>query len=90
MRSIFKGLIRLYQIMLSPVIGQHCRFTPSCSNYAIEALEKHGTFRGGWLAIKRLSSCHPWHEGGHDPVPPCGCHGKQHDDSGHHTENNRL
>lgn len=69
MNKIFIFLIRVYQVTLSPVFGQHCRFTPTCSNYAIEALQKHGIFRGGWLGLKRLFSCHPWHEGGYDPVP---------------------
>ncbi|MDH5517027.1 MAG: membrane protein insertion efficiency factor YidD [Gammaproteobacteria bacterium] len=69
MHKLFIYIIRAYQIVLSPVFGQHCRFTPSCSNYAIEALQKHGILRGSWLASKRLLSCHPWHEGGYDPVP---------------------
>jgi len=69
MHKLFIYIIRAYQIVLSPVFGQHCRFTPSCSNYAIEALQKHGILRGSWLATKRLFSCHPWHEGGYDPVP---------------------
>ena len=69
MNKIFIFLIRVYQVTLSPVFGQHCRFTPTCSNYAIEALQKHGILRGGWLGLKRLFSCHPWHEGGFDPVP---------------------
>lgn len=62
-------LIRGYKIFLSPVFGQHCRYTPTCSTYAIEALEKHGAIKGTWLAAKRLVSCNPWHEGGYDPVP---------------------
>ncbi|MFW8566127.1 membrane protein insertion efficiency factor YidD [Orrella sp. 11846] len=62
-------LIRVYQFFLSPWIGSQCRFTPSCSNYAIEALKKHGTLKGSWLMIKRIFRCNPWHEGGHDPVP---------------------
>ncbi|MDH5391843.1 MAG: membrane protein insertion efficiency factor YidD [Gammaproteobacteria bacterium] len=69
MRRLFIYIIRAYQIVLSPVLGQHCRFTPSCSSYAIEALQNHGILRGSWLATKRLFSCHPWHEGGYDPVP---------------------
>lgn len=69
MRSILIAFIRLYKILLSPFLGQHCRFTPTCSSYAIEAIEKHGVFRGSWLSLRRLSSCHPWHAGGYDPVP---------------------
>jgi putative membrane protein insertion efficiency factor len=69
MRQILIFLIRIYQITLSPFVGQHCRFYPSCSAYSIEAIEKHGAMRGSWLAVKRISRCHPWHEGGVDPVP---------------------
>ena len=61
--------IKLYQILLSPLIGPSCRFTPTCSNYAIEAINKHGPFKGLWLAIKRISKCHPWGGKGFDPVP---------------------
>ena len=61
--------IKLYQILLSPLIGPSCRFTPTCSNYAIEAINKHGPIKGFWLAIKRISKCHPWGGSGHDPVP---------------------
>lgn len=68
-RKLFIFLIRIYQVTLSPVFGQHCRYEPTCSNYAIEALQKHGIFHGGWLGLKRLVSCNPWHEGGYDPVP---------------------
>jgi len=66
-------MIQAYRYLLSPVIGTHCRYTPSCSQYALEALEAHGVLRGSWLAVKRVSSCHPWHAGGYDPVP-----GKEH------------
>ncbi|AGA88879.1 conserved hypothetical protein YidD [Thioflavicoccus mobilis 8321] len=69
MRKIIVGAIKLYQYVLSPLIGNHCRFYPSCSHFAIEAIERHGVFRGGMLTIGRLSRCHPWHEGGIDPVP---------------------
>ncbi|MES9828640.1 MAG: membrane protein insertion efficiency factor YidD [Candidatus Thiodiazotropha sp.] len=69
MRRIVIYLIKLYRTILSPFVGQHCRFYPSCSTYALEALEKHGTLQGLWLTIKRISRCHPWHEGGVDPVP---------------------
>ena len=61
--------IKLYQILLSPLIGPSCRFTPTCSNYAIEAINKHGPIKGFWLAIKRISKCHPWGGKGFDPVP---------------------
>ena len=62
-------LIRSYQVLISPYLGRHCRFTPSCSAYAMEAIEKYGAFKGGWLAIKRIGRCHPFCEGGYDPVP---------------------
>ena len=63
-------LIRLYQRTLSRVLPSTCRFTPSCSQYAVEALQQHGFWRGSWLALKRLARCHPFHPGGADPVPP--------------------
>ncbi|HYU70811.1 MAG TPA: membrane protein insertion efficiency factor YidD [Burkholderiales bacterium] len=62
-------LIRSYRYGLSPLLGMHCRFHPTCSEYALEALERHGTVRGMRLALARLGRCHPWHPGGHDPVP---------------------
>lgn len=69
-----KGLIRVYQLVLSPVLGQNCRYQPTCSAYAVEAIETHGAFKGGWLAAKRIGRCHPitWLGGGegYDPVPP--------------------
>ncbi|ABE51022.1 MULTISPECIES: membrane protein insertion efficiency factor YidD [Methylobacillus] len=63
------GLIKLYQWTLSPLLGQRCRFYPTCSQYAVEAIQKHGAWRGAFFTICRLSKCHPWHDGGHDPVP---------------------
>jgi putative membrane protein insertion efficiency factor len=63
------GLIRLYQIALSPLLRPSCRFDPSCSRYGIEAIRKHGPFKGGYLTIRRLLRCHPWGGHGHDPVP---------------------
>lgn len=62
-------LIRIYQYTLSPYIGRSCRYVPSCSVYSIEAIQKHGPIKGGWLAAKRVSSCHPWGGSGYDPVP---------------------
>ena len=62
-------LIRAYQLLLSPLLGASCRFTPTCSQYGIEAIRKHGPFRGGWLTLKRIARCHPWGGHGHDPVP---------------------
>jgi putative membrane protein insertion efficiency factor len=63
------GLIKLYQVTLSPFIGRSCRYTPTCSNYGIEAIQKHGPFKGTWLTIKRVLSCNPWGGSGYDPVP---------------------
>jgi putative membrane protein insertion efficiency factor len=71
MRFVLKYLIRGYQLAISPLLGPRCRFYPSCSHYAIEAIETHGALHGMWLTIKRISRCHPWHEGGFDPVPAC-------------------
>ncbi|MGN6353955.1 MAG: membrane protein insertion efficiency factor YidD [Parafilimonas sp.] len=62
-------LIKIYQKIISPILGPQCRFTPTCSNYALEAFKKYGVFKGGWLAIKRISKCHPWGKSGYDPVP---------------------
>jgi uncharacterized protein len=64
------GLVRAYQVLLSPIMGGGCRFTPSCSAYAIEAIERYGARRGVWLAMTRIARCHPWGGAGFDPVPP--------------------
>ena len=73
MRSVFSkvliAFIKAYRLVLSPWLGQQCRFHPTCSQYALEAVEQHGPYRGSWLSLKRLASCHPWHAGGIDPVP---------------------
>jgi putative membrane protein insertion efficiency factor len=70
---ILSVLVRLYQLTLSPLLGGQCRFYPSCSAYALDALAIHGAVRGSALAGKRLLRCHPWNPGGYDPVPECGC-----------------
>ena len=75
MRFVLKILIRAYQLVISPLLGPKCRFYPTCSHYAIEAIEIHGALRGIWLTIKRIGRCHPWNEGGFDPVP---CHSMKH------------
>ena len=66
---LFTALIRFYQYFISPLLGSRCRFYPSCSDYAIEALDRHGALHGTWLAVRRLCRCHPWHPGGFDPLP---------------------
>ncbi|MBN8426626.1 MAG: membrane protein insertion efficiency factor YidD [Xanthomonadales bacterium] len=70
MRRILIALLRLYKRFISPLLGQHCRFHPSCSEYAMQALDVHGVLKGSWLTIKRLARCQPFCEGGLDPVPP--------------------
>ncbi len=67
--QILIGLVRAYQFTLSAVLPMSCRYHPTCSQYACEALARHGTLRGGWLAVARILRCHPWHAGGIDPVP---------------------
>jgi len=66
---IMIGVIRFYQYAISPYLPPSCRYTPTCSAYGVEALKKHGPFKGGWLTLKRMSSCHPWGGSGFDPVP---------------------
>ncbi len=62
--------VRAYRLVASPWVGRHCRFQPTCSAYALEALERHGGFKGGWLTLRRILRCHPFGPSGHDPVPP--------------------
>lgn len=69
MARLLMLMIRFYRFFLSPLLGSNCRFSPSCSSYALQAVEKYGALRGGWLAVKRILRCHPWHSGGADPVP---------------------
>ncbi len=64
-----RGLIRGYQLLVSPVLPASCRFMPSCSSYAMEAIHSHGPVAGSWLAARRICRCHPWNDGGYDPVP---------------------
>ena len=61
-------LIRFYQLFISPLLGNNCRYYPTCSQYAIDAIEKKGVLKGSWMAVKRICRCHPWHDGGYDPV----------------------
>lgn len=68
---VLGGVVRGYQLLISPILPPSCRFYPGCSDYAIEALHTHGAMRGGWLALRRVLRCHPWSRGGVDPVPAC-------------------
>ncbi|MFC4486394.1 MULTISPECIES: membrane protein insertion efficiency factor YidD [Tepidiphilus] len=69
MRRLLIALIRGYQVAISPWLGRNCRFYPSCSQYTLEAIERHGAVKGLWLGMRRVLRCHPFHPGGHDPVP---------------------
>jgi len=69
MKSILLALVTVYQYAVRPLLGAHCRFYPSCSEYAREAIARHGAARGASLAARRIGRCHPWHDGGYDPVP---------------------
>ena len=69
MTRLLIAMIRAYQRLVSPVLAPRCRFAPSCSSYAVEALQEYGAARGSWLALRRLARCHPFHRGGYDPVP---------------------
>jgi putative membrane protein insertion efficiency factor len=80
MRLVLASCIRVYQWLVSPLLGPKCRFHPSCSNYALTAIERFGAVRGSWLALRRIARCHPFHPGGYDPVPdpkPASVHHEQ-------------
>lgn len=70
MKYLLIGFLRAYRAVISPIYGEVCRYHPSCSAYALEAVREHGSIRGTWLAVRRLGRCHPWAAGGYDPVPP--------------------
>jgi len=69
MRALLVAALRAYQYLFRPLLGSNCRFYPSCSDYAMEAITKHGAIKGSWLAARRIARCHPYHPGGFDPVP---------------------
>ena len=69
MKQILRALIQCYRWFVSPLLGPNCRFHPTCSAYALESIERHGALGGTWLAARRICRCHPWNDGGYDPVP---------------------
>ncbi len=69
MQKVLIMAVKAYRLLLSPFLGNNCRYYPTCSEYAVIAIDRHGTVKGGWLAAKRIGRCHPWHSGGLDPVP---------------------
>ncbi|MFV2061425.1 MAG: membrane protein insertion efficiency factor YidD [Gammaproteobacteria bacterium] len=69
MQKILLSLIKFYKYFISPALGSHCRYEPSCSEYTHQAISAYGVFKGSWIGIKRISRCHPWHQGGYDPLP---------------------
>jgi uncharacterized protein len=69
-KYVLIGLLRLYRAFISPLYGQVCRYHPTCSAYALDAVREYGSIKGSWLAVRRLVRCHPWSPGGYDPVPP--------------------
>jgi putative membrane protein insertion efficiency factor len=69
MKKLLISLLRAYQYAISPLLGRNCRYFPTCSEYAVDAVQKYGAIKGGWLSAKRVCRCHPWHPGGYDPVP---------------------
>lgn len=69
MKLVLIALVRFYQYAISPLFGRRCRYFPTCSEYTVDAISKYGAIKGGWLGIKRIFRCHPWHPGGYDPVP---------------------
>jgi putative membrane protein insertion efficiency factor len=69
MKQVLLGLLRFYKRWISPALPPSCRFTPTCSEYTYDAIARYGVLRGGWLGLRRLGRCHPWHPGGYDPVP---------------------
>ena len=70
MKHVLIALLKAYRFAISPLYGQVCRYHPTCSAYALEAVTRHGSLRGSWLAVRRILRCHPWNPGGYDPVPP--------------------
>jgi putative membrane protein insertion efficiency factor len=84
-KTLLIALVNGYRYAISPMLGRHCRFVPSCSEYAVEALQAHGALAGAGLACARLCCCHPWHAGGYDPVPPAKSQNVTRDDDAQHA-----
>ena len=78
LNALLRGLIRAYQLLVAPLLPPSCRYVPSCSQYAAQAIAEHGSLRGSWLALRRLLRCHPWGGSGYDPVPPAHAHAHRH------------
>ncbi|MEX0429584.1 membrane protein insertion efficiency factor YidD [Nocardioides sp. DS6] len=78
MKYLLIGLLRLYRTFISPLYGDVCKYYPSCSAYALDAVREHGSVKGSWLAVRRVARCHPWAKGGFDPVPPSPLHQDRH------------
>lgn len=91
MKYVLIGLLRAYRTLISPLYGQVCRYHPSCSAYALEAVTVHGSVHGSWFAVRRLGRCHPWAAGGYDPVPPRSARARASTipASGHHPEHSQ-
>ena len=87
MSGILVHILRGYQLIVSPLLPPACRFTPTCSEYAVQALQQYGVFKGGWLAVCRIGRCHPWNPGGFDPVPALASSGAKNPEepAGHST-----
>lgn len=87
MKRLLLAIIRAYQYLLSPWVGNQCRFYPTCSHYAAEAIQRHGAVKGSWLAMRRIAKCHPWHPGGFDAVPGSSNPRPEHDQHVQHEKN---
>lgn len=90
MAVVMRLLVRSYQLVISPLTPTHCRYRPTCSAYALEAIARHGALRGGWLSLRRIARCHPWGGSGYDPVPPKDPGAPSSVDNGHQSYSDTL